>query len=56
MFSKLINNKYKVKFPDFFIYFNKYYINGKIFDKRIWNYINSIVNNVENSVFFILII
>ena len=51
-FYKLIYNKYQVKFPKFFIYFKKNYINGKIFDKSIWNYTNVINNNINNDIIF----
>ena len=51
-FYKLIYNKYQVKFPKFFIYFKKNYINGKIFDKTIWNYTNVINNNINNDIIF----
>ena len=36
-FYRLILDKYRSKFDDFFRYFNKYYIKGKLFKKEIWN-------------------
>ena len=51
-FYKLIVNKYRVKFPKFFKYFNKNYINGRIFDKTIWNYSNVILNSLNNDIIF----
>ena len=44
--------KYRVKFSSFFKYFNKYYINDKLFEKNIWNFTNVISNNINNDIIF----
>ena len=51
-FYNLIVDKYRVKIPKFFKYFEKNYIRGKIFDKTIWNYTKAINNNINNDIIF----
>ena len=51
-FYKLIKNKYNKSYPEFFIYFEKYYLSSKKFSKEIWNYSNIIFNNLNNNIIF----
>ena len=51
-FYKLIKNKDNKSYPDFFIYFEKYYLYSKKFSKEIWNYSNIIFNNLINNIIF----
>ena len=54
-FFNLLKSRYRVTFKQFFSYFEKNYIKGKVFDKKIWNFSNSISNNVNNDLIFYII-
>ena len=49
-FYDLIKTKYKNIFSGFFKYFDKNYIKGKVFDKKIWNYSILLLSNVNNDI------
>ena len=51
-FYELIKRKYRCKFSTFFKYFDKYYIKGKLFDKKIWNYSMLLLSNINNDIIF----
>lgn len=51
-FFKLIKDKYRTKFPKFFKYFERNYINGSVLAIKSWNYNTIISNNINNDILF----
>ena len=51
-FYNEIKYKYRVKFPKFFKYFDKFYLSSKPFCDLDWNYNTSILNNENNDILF----
>lgn len=51
-FYNLLKSKYRVTFKSFFSYFEKNYIKGRVFDKKIWNFSQVISNNLNNDLIF----
>jgi len=51
-FYNLIKAKYGVIFRNFFDYFTKNYIKGKLYDKTIWNYYTAIPNNLNDDILY----
>ena len=49
-FYNEIKNKYRVKFPKFFKYFDNNYIKENSIYSIIWNYIEYISNNTNNDI------